>query len=30
MEITIENFTKRFGDLTVIDKMNLKILKEKC
>ena len=25
MEITIENFTKRFGDLTVIDKMNLKI-----
>ena len=25
MEINIENFTKRFGDLTVIDKMNLKI-----
>ena len=25
MEIILENFTKRFGDLTVIDKMNLKI-----
>ncbi len=25
MEIVLENFTKRFGDLTVIENMNLKI-----
>ncbi|MEC8544130.1 MAG: ATP-binding cassette domain-containing protein, partial [SAR324 cluster bacterium] len=25
MEIILEDFTKRFGDVTVIEKMNLKI-----
>ena len=25
MEIVLENFTKRFGDMTVIENMNLKI-----